>query len=291
MIRKVLFASAAVVMAGAALYVAVPTAPPATAADATRPVDSLDGTWELLAVIDNGTPVPIDFIRETMIRDARIIVNGQTVTIRRPEGQLHTLAFVTNARTSPKTVDLAGTSTLGSRGILMRDGDTLILCVSGSETAQRPTQFASLPGSDAFLMTFRRIANPPPPAPPAPVVAPVPPAPPAALPEEAEIRRILTGTWGHQTGDEVVRVTLNADGTYSMLTTHQRGMRRIFNREDRTSGTWRVRDAVVTMTPTASSARNTVGQVESFRITSISESEVIYIDNQSGQRRIQWRLR
>lgn len=289
MIRKLAFCALAVAAAGLLAF-ARPGQPPPNPASAPPRADNLDGTWELVSVIDGGHLVPLETVRETMIRDGRVVIAGRVAAITRPDGTAHTLAFVTDPAASPRTIDLAGTTTLGSRGIYLRDGDTLLLCVSGSDTAARPAQFASLPGSDTFLLTLRRVNAPAPAAaPPAP--APEPPAPAPALPDEAALRRMLVGTWGHQTRDEVVRVTINADGTFSILTTHQRGMRRVFNREDRTSGTWRLRDGVVTLTTTASPTRRDIGQVQSFRVTSIGDSEVIYVDNQSGQRRIQWRLR
>jgi uncharacterized protein (TIGR03067 family) len=283
MTRRLASCAVTVVAVGLLAFAHTEQQPPAPAPPRA---DNLDGTWELVSVIDDGRLIPLDIVRETMIRDARVVISGAVAAITRPDGQVHTLAFVTDAAASPRTIDLAGATTLGTRGIYLRDGDTLVLSMSGSDTATRPAQFVSLPGSDGFLLTLRRVPDAPPPAAP-----PQPPPAPAALPDEAALRRMLVGTWGHQTRDEVVRVTLNADGTFSILTTHQRVMRRVFNREDRTSGTWRLRDDVVTLTTTASPTRREVGQVQSFRVTSVSESEVIYVDNQTGQRRIQWRLR
>lgn len=102
---------------------------------------------------------------------------------------------------------------------------------------------------------------------------------------------MLIGTWGHQTDDLIVKATLNADSTFTVVTTHKSGLKKVFDHEERTSGKWLLKDGTVTFTATASTERGKIGQVNSYRITSISDSEVLYVDNLSGQRRIEWKLR
>ena len=245
---------------------------------------SLDGTWEIVSVIDDGKLVPLEVVKQTMIKDARLVINGQIAALTRPDGKFHSLAFVTDASASPRTIDLAGATKIGGKGIYMRDGDTLVLCVSGSDAAARPTQLASLPGTDDFLITLRRVNAPAPPK-------PAPPPPPPAVPNEDGVRRSLVGTWGHQTDESVVKITFNTDNTFSVLMTYKKGFKKIFDSEDRGSGTWRLKDGEVMLTFTASTIKNQIGQIYSYRVNSINNSEVIYIDNKTGQRRVEWKLR
>lgn len=293
MTRRFVFAAAAVAVVAVGLFAfARPTAtptpplqPPATP-PTPRPSDALDGTWELVSVIDDGKVVPIEHIKETAIQDARIVVNGQLASVLRPDGKVRTFAFVSDPTASPKTLDVAGAMRVGGKGIYMRDGDTLLVCTRGSDAETRPTQFASLPGTDTFLMTFQRVKAP---APAPAVTVPAPAAP--ARPTDDQIRKLLIGTWGHQTDEAVVKITLNPDNTYSVLTTYKRGFKKLFDSEDRTSGNWRLLDGDLMLTPTASSVKGQVGQVRSYRITSINNSDVQYVDNLTGQRRIEWKLR
>jgi uncharacterized protein (TIGR03067 family) len=294
-----LAATSVAVAAGFVLAAAVrPTpitaqAPAATAAlqppvAAAKPGESLDGTWELVSVIEDGKAVPLDIVKATMIKDARVVISGPTAALVRPDGKLRTLAFVTDPKASPKTVDIAGEMRVGGRGIYMRDGDVLMVCTRGSDTEARPTVLASLSGSDTFMMTFRRVA-----APPAPQPQPVAVARPAAplVPAEDSVRKTLVGTWGHQTEDQIVKVTFNADGTFAVAKTYKKGFKKVFDHEDRLSGTWRLKDGEVTLSVSASTIREDQGQVYAYRISSINETEVIYVDQMSGQRRIEWKLR
>lgn len=261
------------------------------AAKAPVPTESLDGTWELVSVIEDGTILPLDLVKQTLIQDAKVIIQGQLAAITRPDGKAHTLAFVLDSTATPKTIDLAGNEKVGSKGIYMQDKDVLMICLNGSSGSERPKVMASLPKSDTFLMTFQRVKAAKPAAvaaKPLPVIAP---APAPAIPNEDAIRKLLVGTWGHQTDTEVVKITFNSDGSYSSVKTFKKGLKKLFDGEERTSGTWKFKDGEVIQTITASKMRGVIGQVHSYKISSINDREVIYVDNQSGQRRIEWKLR
>src|SRR5205085_3383829 len=131
-------------------------------------------------------------------------------------------------------------------------------------TAARPTALASLPGTNTMLLTFhltRPAAGTPAPA----VAAPAKPAPPPAA---DATRQLLVGTWGHQTDSVIVKLTLNADGTFSTVRDYKRGLKKLFDAEDRSSGTWRFTDGVLSLTTSGSSDRSNIGQVSSYQITS-----------------------
>lgn len=302
MTRRLAATSVAVAAAGLVLAAAAvrptPTAAqaPATTAAALQPPvaaaragESLDGTWELVSVIEDGKPLPLDIVKATMIKDARVVISGPTAALIRPDGKLRTLAFVTDPKASPKTLDIAGDMHIGGKGIYMRDGDVLMLCVRGSDAEARPAVLTSLSGSDTFLMTFRRVAAPPPPPQPQPVAVVRPAAP--VVPAEDAVRKMLVGTWGHQTDDQVVKVTFNADGSFAVVKTYKKGFKKVFDHEDRLSGSWRLKDGEVTLSVTASTIREDQGQVYAYRITSINDTDVVYVDMMSGQRRIEWKLR
>lgn len=250
--------------------------------------DSLDGTWDLVSLIEDGKPVSSEIVKQTMIQNSRVVISGQLLAFNKPDGSTKTLAFVLDPTASPKRVDLAGSINLGNKGIYLRDSDTLLICFPMSESDARPAEFASLPGKNTVMMTFARVKAPASPAiKPAPVLEP----PVAARTSDDDLQTALIGTWGHQNDEKIVKGTMNPDNTFSILTTYKKGLKKLFDAEDRSSGTWRVKDGMVIMTTTASTERSQIGQVASYRIQSINASEVIYIDNKTGSRRIEWKLR
>lgn len=274
-------ALAAVGWAGVAQPPAVPSTPPAPA-----PTDALDGTWELVSLVEEGRPVPLELVKQTLIKDARVTIDRGFVGFVRPDGAGRTLPFVVNAAARPKTIDIAGTQSFGGKGVYLRDGDTLLVCLGEHPGDVRPAGLVSIPGEKATQLTFTRVAAPA--ASPAPAPAP---APPPAVPADEVVRESLFGTWGHQTDKTVFKVTLNPDGTFSSVRTYKRGFRKLFDAEERASGTWRLTDGFLVYTTTAATSRGQVGQVTSARITSVSNGEMIYVDSQTGDRRIEWRLR
>jgi uncharacterized protein (TIGR03067 family) len=250
--------------------------------------ESLDGTWDLVSLIEEGKPISAEIVKQTMVLNGRIVISGPLLAFDKPDGKVKTLAFVLDPTASPKRIDVAGALNLGSKGIYLRDGDTLLICFPMSDSDSRPTEFASLPGKNTVMMTFTRAkAAAPAPIKPAPVLQP----PVAAKTTDDDYRSALIGTWGHQSDEKIVKGTLNPDNSFSIVVTYKKGLKKVFDAEERSSGTWRVKDGIVIMTTTAAHERSHVGQVASYRISSINSGEVIYIDNQTGSRRIEWKLR
>lgn len=249
--------------------------------------DKLDGVWEVTSVIDDGHMLPTKAIKERLVKDARLTIQGQTMQFVAPDGKPKVRTFVTDASAKPKTVDLSATEKVGNRGIYLLDGDDLVICLSGSESQPRPLAFTSREGQDTILFSLRRVSGSA--ATPAP--APLPPARTPAPRTDDETRKALVGTWGHQDDRTIERITLNPDGTFSIERTWKRGLRKLLDEEQRTSGRWDVKDNQPTFTITASTDRELNGQVYSFRISSLTKTEVVYVDNQTGARRVEWRIR
>lgn len=247
-----------------------------------------DGTWEITALIDNGQVVPDREIRSIVSRDGRFTISGQAITFIRPStGQTRQLLFITDPKTNPGTIDLAGTDKTGSRGIYMVAGDNLMLCISGPGIAQRPADFSSREGSHALLMTLKRV--PPATLVSAPrVTAFTPQVPPPFT--DNDMQRMLVGTWGHQDEDKVELMTLNADGSFSATKTWKRTFKRIFQEDVRSSGTWRIDGGVLITHVTASTENDLRGQVFSYRVNSLSPTEVTYIDP-DGRVHREWKTR
>jgi uncharacterized protein (TIGR03067 family) len=242
---------------------------------------SLDGTWEISAVIDNGRVVEPTDVLLNYAADGRVIIRGQTVELVVPTTyQRKRLPFVVDNTKSPMNVDLAGTEKTGGRGIFLASKDSLVLCLSSRDRG-RPTSFASLPGSGNLLVTLKRIAA-------GDSSSPSPSPPTAPSYEDEQLQRMLVGTWGHQDADSIHYITLNSDGSVSSTMTWKDRFKQMFHQDVRSSGTWKVLDGVVIVNTTTSTDKERRGQVGSFRVRSINGTELVAVDH-NGQVRQEWK--
>jgi uncharacterized protein (TIGR03067 family) len=254
------------------------------------PVDGgLNGTWEITAMIDNGELIPETKISAGWVQNSRVYISGQMFSFIRPTTQQRRdLLFVINPNSNPKTFDVAGSlERTGAKGIYQLDGQSLFLCMAGPERQERPREFAAPLGSQNILMILKKV-DPRPLMPPTPqwtpAAAPVPPPNP-----DGNYRSMLIGNWGHQDEEKVEMITFNSDGSFSMTRTWKKGFQRVFHEDVRSSGVWKVQNGIIILTITASTEADLRNQVYSYRIRSISASDVVYI-NQQGQVRREWRV-
>jgi uncharacterized protein (TIGR03067 family) len=249
------------------------------ASGARAAAQSLEGVWEITAVIDNGRVVEPTEVLMNYAADGRVVIRGQQVELIVPGTyQRKQLPFLVDASKSPMTFDMAGAEKTGGRGIFMAGKDGLLLCLSSRDQG-RPTTFASLPGSGNLLVTLRRAtgANP---------SLPAPPNTPSY--QDAQLRQLLVGTWGHQDSDSIHYMTLNNDGTVNEVMTWKDQFKQLFHQDVRSSGNWQVQNSVVTITITDSTDGERRGQTGSFRVRSINGSELAAVDY-NGQVRQEWK--
>jgi uncharacterized protein (TIGR03067 family) len=243
--------------------------------------EQLQGTWQITALLDEGALVPEEIVRTRFVQDLRLNFDGQSISFIVPGTlQTRTILFLNDEKANPKTLDLGGAEKIGSRGIYMLSGDTLMVCIGEAGGNQRPADFSANKDSPQMLMTLKRVAKSATPAQPAPV-------PPAPLNDETA-RKLLLGTWGHQDEDWVVLFTLNADGTFSSNRTYKDKFGKIFHDNVRSSGTWNLENGVVVCKITASTDKNAMNQIFSYRIQSITNKELLAID-QFGKWRREWK--
>jgi uncharacterized protein (TIGR03067 family) len=241
---------------------------------------SLDGTWEITAVIDNGRVVEPTEVLMNYAADGRVVIRGQQVELVVPMTyQRKRLPFIVDGNKSPMTFDMAGAEKTGGRGIFMASKDAVLLCLSSRDQG-RPTSFASLPGSGNLLVTLRRATgnNPNP--------LPGPPTMPSY--QDEQLRRMLVGTWGHQDSESIHYISLGEDGTANTTTTFKDQFKQLFHQDVRSTGTWQVQDGVVTIAISNSTDKERRGQSGSFRVRSINGSELMAVDY-NGQVRQEWK--
>ncbi len=241
---------------------------------------SLDGTWEITTVIDNGRVVEPTEVLLNYAADGRVMIRGQQVELVVPMTyQRKVLPFLVDATKSPMSFDLVGAEKTGGRGIFLASRDTLLLCLSGRDQG-RPTTFASPPGSGNLLVTLKRAAtggNSPLPAPPT-----------APSYQDEQLRRMLVGTWGHQDSESIHYITLNDDGSMSELMTWKDQFKQLFHQDVRSAGSWQVQNGLVILTIANSTDTERRGQIGSFRVRTINGSELTAVDF-NGQVRQEWK--
>jgi len=239
---------------------------------------SLDGVWDITAVIDNGRVVAPTEIRTNYAADGQVTINGQVAQLIVPMTyQRKQLPFAVDTSKSPARLDLAGAEKTGGRGIILPSKDTLILCLAMRDR-DRPTSFSSQPGSGNLLVTLNRAAS----------GAPTPTPGQAPTYTDDQLRQMLAGTWGHQDEESIHYFTFNPDGSANTTMTWKDNFKKMFHQDVRSSGNWKVQDGVVLVRIVDSSDKERKGQMFSFRPRSISSTELVAVDGQ-GTVRQEWK--
>lgn len=259
------------------------------AADDVKP---LQGKWKVVAVFENGQSLPEKEIASQLFADGTITIDGPIISfLALGAFEPKKVAFVVDAKVEPKSIDLVGVSKIGSKGIYVAAGDSLMVCLPGPNEKNRPKDFGAGKGTERTLLVFKRFSGQESAVIPAPTEAPRPPAQIPQAPKVADdMRKALIGTWGHQTEESINYYTLNADGTLSTVLQWKKGLKRAFNEDVRSSGTWKLQDGVIIATITASTDSHARNQVYSWRITNLGTNDLIAVDGQ-GRLRHEWRVR
>src|SRR5215475_14706840 len=86
------------------------------ASNSRATAQSLDGVWEITAVIDNGRVVEPTEVLTNYAADGRVVIRGQQVELVVPMTyQRKQLPFVVDSTKSPMTFDMAGAEKTGGR--------------------------------------------------------------------------------------------------------------------------------------------------------------------------------
>ena len=115
------------------------------------PAPSIEGSWQINSAIMGGQDLPIQGLQGTPL-----VLKGGTYTFQNDTGQ-YSLVPATN----PAGIDVHGVAGPNAGktipAIFKLEGDTLTICYNLLGT-DRPTEFASGPGSQLFLARYARLA-------------------------------------------------------------------------------------------------------------------------------------
>ncbi|HQR09333.1 MAG TPA: TIGR03067 domain-containing protein [Gemmatales bacterium] len=281
------------------LAVAVGMMLPQTQADDNK---LLQGKWKVITVLENGKSLNEQEIATQLVADGHFNVDGLVISFL-PPGQFEPkkIPFVIDSKVDPKTIDLMGTSKIGPTGIYLLSGDSLMLLFPGVNEKTRPADFSNNVGSHRVLVVLQRVtatSNKAPVTPPVAATQTTNTSPstvivtqlPAVPNMTQDMKAKLVGTWGHQTDEAITYYTLNANGTFSSSVDWKSGIKNTFKSDQRASGVWSLNNGVIVVTITASTDSQLMNQVFSWRVTNLSDRNLIAVDNQ-GRVRYEWRVR
>jgi uncharacterized protein (TIGR03067 family) len=110
-----------------------------------------EGTWQLVSAVTDGKPTPADVVSKIRV----VIKDGKHSVFFKDQVLAKQIPFNVDVTRTPNEA----TDTLPDgkqiKGIYKLDGDTLTSCVA-PPGKERPTEFASKPGTGHTLRTFKR---------------------------------------------------------------------------------------------------------------------------------------
>jgi len=122
---------------------------------AKKDLEQLQGKWSMHALEINGKEVPPRQIVETFLE-----VKGDVYrTIVKKKEHLG-LRIKLNAGKNPREIDMIlseGGSTKVFKGIYAVDKDEFKMCRAASPENERPTQFATWPDTNYFVVTWKKL--------------------------------------------------------------------------------------------------------------------------------------
>ena len=137
------------------LMVLVVSCPCALAEPPKKDHDLLQGRWVMAALEVNGKLVP-----EERLRDAFLEIKGDKYITTTKNRSIET-RFTLDPSKKPKTIDMVFTDGEKKgkvhKGIYELTGDTLKICRGLEANQERPTELATWPGTNVFLVTWKRV--------------------------------------------------------------------------------------------------------------------------------------
>jgi uncharacterized protein (TIGR03067 family) len=120
-----------------------------------KELEKFQGKWVRVSITIDGKA-----LEEDEIKHRSLVFKGEKLTLLYKDKERATASLKIDRSKSPAQIDTTnedGPRKGGtSKGIYKFDGDTLTICTGGWGKDNRPTEFASKPGSGTMLFVFRR---------------------------------------------------------------------------------------------------------------------------------------
>jgi uncharacterized protein (TIGR03067 family) len=251
------------------------------------------GTWQATELVDNGRVIPVESIPGWLPSGGRIeIVDNSIVFTSSRDGQRHARVFSIDATMYPRQLNVMDEGQITGQGIYRIDEGRLVVCLSPPNTTLRPTDFSAREGSQRVLIVFERTdAKKTPSTVSQPVSAisalnlPLPPANSPSQPvvnplTDADIRRLVPGTWKCNDAYGAFFFTLDKNGTYSTYreSVETSALQKVFRKLPLSSGTWSLKNGQAVLQCTSAVHVDRLYKSFPFLIRSVTPTEMMVVD-------------
>lgn len=255
------------------------------AADKDADLKPLAGSWEAVELSEDGHVVPREAISEWLPSGGRFEIADNAIIVTSPhDGKKSAKLFSIDATQYPRGIDIITRDKKDAVGIYRFDDDRLVVCLCDPEEGARPTEFSARKGSKRMLLVLKRV-----PAPEEGKKAAAEPSNPpvtagtgvtAKVLSDAEVARMLNGTWRYRDDAGALVVTLTEDGKWSSIRESQelRLFQKVFVRTPISSGKWSVQNGTLKFHCLASVHLSRVNHELPFTIRSVSDRDFIFVD-------------
>lgn len=248
------------------------------AADDASEKQQLQGQWEVTELVEDGKVIPREAIREWLPSGGRIEIKENALIFDSPENEKkHVKLFSIDTTSYPKNIDLSTRDQKDVPGIYQFDKGKLIVCLSDPEIAKRPSAFAARQGSGQMLMILERTTSH---ASEKSAATQQPQGITAKLLTDAQVTKMLHGTWQFSDSIGNLYTTFNTNGTFSTVREVKeiRLFQKVFVETAVSSGQWTVNNGKVSFRVLSSIHWDRVNKTADFSIRSITATDLIFVD-------------
>lgn len=270
-------------------------------------LERVRGQWRVIELVENGQEIPDDQMQYWLPGGGQLEIVDYTILFESPlGGSKTTREFRIDPTSYPKKITIKNKDTETGKGIYKFDGGKLVVCISRDVTTV-PNDFGAPKDSARALIVLEKNdpnnsatpkgaprpvhANPPdmsqwksaePKAAPAPAPGVVPAGGVTSrVLTDAEVREMAVGTWRMTDNEGSVDLSYGVDGTFQSYRYYRmmQNFQEVFVPTPITSGTWQISNGRLITQVTASSRVGLTGQTMMPAVRSISQSDLILVDN------------
>jgi len=256
---------------------------PVLAEEKNPELQRFQGHWQVTELVEDGKVIPKKAIKEWLPSGGRAEIVDNAIIFKSPhDGKKFVKVFSVDATKYPKGIEISTPKRKDSWGIYRFDEDRLVICLADPDEAKRPKEFSAKTGSKRMLMVLKRTSAKASVAKKSPKTLPKPKQSGQAgrILTDAEVTKMLAGSWKLKDSAGSLYIAFNSNGTFSTVREYQqlRLFHKSFVQTPISSGTWSVKNGNLTAHVTKSVRFERVNQLFSFAVRSISDRDMIFVD-------------